>query len=104
SDRTDRESLVQYLKAMEYAEDISEKIVVMSGLATLRSMEALETTVGYLDDPGLKPEAEVAAVNIIRNLRESDPQRVKEILNSLQRTTRNSTLSRVITQLLENMK
>ncbi|MCP4726801.1 MAG: hypothetical protein GY863_17290 [bacterium] len=104
SDRTDRQSLDLYLKAMEYADDVREKRMVMSGLATLRSMEALETTVGYLDDPELKPEAEVTAVNIVRRLQESDTQRVKEILNRILRMTRNSPLRETINQLLENMK
>lgn len=104
SDRSDKESINLYLTAMELATELSEKRMVLSGLAALRSMEALETTAQYLDDPTLQPEAEVSVVRLVQNIRNADNKRVKEILNKILEITNNSSLRRRVINILERIK
>lgn len=104
SDRADKESINLYLAAMELATELSEKRMVLSGLAALRSMEALETTAQYLDDPTLQPEAEVSVVRLAANIRDADNKRVIEILNKILEITNNSSLRERAANILERIK
>ncbi len=104
NDRTDNESLGLYFKAMGLAENISEKRLVLSGFATLRSMEALETTSGYLGDIQIQPEAEAAVFRIANRIKDPDKEKVKEILNKILKNTKNSNLRSRVERKLEAMK
>lgn len=80
SDRSAEETVDLYKKAMELAGDAQEKKRVLSGLATARSLAALNMAASYLDDLALHLEAESAAVQIAQGTCTSDPQRTKEVL------------------------
>ncbi len=53
-----------YKDAMALAADVSEKKMVLSGLGSTDSFEAMEMAASYLDDKDLKEEAEAAVVKI----------------------------------------
>jgi len=100
NERSDEESIKLYLQGMALATELNEKRMVLSGLATLHSMQALETTSKYLDDPSLQPEAEVAIVGIVRNIENGDKDKIKEILNKVVKISKNTTLRERVENML----
>jgi hypothetical protein len=80
SSRSAEETIDLYKKAMELAGDAQEKKRVLSGLASAKSVAALNMAAQYLDDLPLHLEAESAAVQIAQGTYGSDPARVKEVL------------------------
>jgi len=104
NERSDEESIKLYLQGMALATELNEKRMVLSGLATLHSMQALETTAKYLDDPSLQPEAEVAIVGIVRNIENGDKDIIKEILNKVVKISKNTTLRERVENMLNSLK
>ena len=80
SDRSAEETIELYKKAMELAGDAQEKKRVLSGLASAKSLGAMNMAAQYLDDLPLHLEAESATVQIARSVYGADPARTKEIL------------------------
>ena len=83
SDRSAEETIELYRKAMDLAGDAPEKKRVLSGLASTKSLAALDLAAQYLDDLALHLEAEFAAVQIAQAVYGSYPQRVKEVLQKV---------------------
>lgn len=92
SDRSHAESIALFKTAMDLATEATEKKMVLSGLGSLWSVETLELSVQYLDDPDIKPEAEAALIRPLEVLLESDDKSLKEILNGGVRETLNKIL------------
>jgi len=92
STRSADETIDLYKKAMELAGDAQEKKRVLSGLASARSVAALNMAAGYLDDLALHQEAESAAVQIAQGTYSSDPQRTKEVLAKVIQGTKQDAL------------
>ncbi|MBP7050401.1 MAG: HEAT repeat domain-containing protein [Phycisphaerae bacterium] len=80
SDRSAEETIDLYKKAMELAVDAQEKKRVLSGLASAKSLAALNMAAQYLDDLPLHLEAESATVQIAQSVYGADPARTKEVL------------------------
>ncbi|MEN6577854.1 MAG: HEAT repeat domain-containing protein [Phycisphaerales bacterium] len=80
SSRSAEETIDLYKKAMELAGDAQEKKRVLSGLASAKSVAALNMAAQYLDDLPLHLEAESAAVQIAQGTYGADPARTKEVL------------------------
>lgn len=80
SSRSAEETIDLYKKAMELAGDAQEKKRVLSGLASAKSVAALNMAAQYLDDLPLHLEAESATVQIAQGVYGSDPARTKEVL------------------------
>ncbi len=93
SDRPHPESIALFETAMDYAIEDTEKKMVLSGLGRLRSVETLDVSARYLDDPAIKPEAEAALIRPLELLLESDENSLKEMLNEELRETLNTILS-----------
>ncbi len=104
SDRSDAESLKLYQEAMTLATELNEKRLVLSGMANLKSMDALEAVSGYLDDPNLQPEAEVAVVSLVRNIENGDTAKIRAILIKIKEITENNVLRDRIDRLMERLK
>ncbi|MBN2411721.1 HEAT repeat domain-containing protein [candidate division KSB1 bacterium] len=104
SDRSDAESLKLYQEAMTLATELNEKRLVLSGMANLKSMAALEATAMYLDDPNLQPEAEVAAVSLAGHIENGDTAKIREILIKITNITENTPLRDRVDRLLERLK
>jgi len=92
SARSPEETIDLYKKAMDLAGDAQEKKRVLSGLASARSVAALNMAAGYLDDLALHMEAESAAVQIAQGTYGSDPQRTKEVLAKVIQVTKQDAL------------
>lgn len=88
SSRSAEETIELYKKAMELATDAQEKKRVLSGLASARSVAALNMVAAYLDDLALHQEAESAAVQIAQGTYGVDLQRTKEVLAKVIQVTK----------------
>ena len=64
SDRPAEETIEMCRQAMALASNVSEKKMVLSGLANIRSFAALEMAADYLEDSALQQEAGAAIVKI----------------------------------------
>ncbi len=91
NERSAEETIELYKKAMDLASDAPEKKRVLSGLASTKSLAALNMAAEYLDDLALHREAESAAVRIAQSIYGSYPQRTKEVLERVVQSTRNDT-------------
>jgi len=92
SDRPPEETNKMYEQAMDLAPSVPEKRMVLSGLANVKSLAALEMAASYLKDETLQQEAEVAVVKIAEGTFESHPQQTKDILNKIIHTIKNDSL------------
>ncbi len=88
SSRSAEETIDLYKKAMDLATDAQEKKRVLSGLASARSVAALNMAAAYLDDLTLHQEAESAAVQIAQGTYGADPQRTKDVLAKVIQVTK----------------
>ena len=93
SERPAKESIELFMTAMNLATEVSEKKMVLSGLGRLWSVETLEVSARYLDDPAIKLEAEAALMRPLDLLLERDDDSLKEMLNEGLRETLNKILS-----------
>jgi HEAT repeat protein len=92
SDRSAGETIELYKKAMSLAPDAGEKKKVLSGLATTKSVAAMQMAAGYMDDKALSVEAGAAVVNIAGGIYADYPEQAKNMLNQIIKTTKNESL------------
>lgn len=92
SERPAEETIGFYKKAMDLAGDAPEKKRVLSGLASTKSLAALNMAAEYLDDLALHLEAESAAVQIAQSIYVSYPQRTREVLQKVLQSTKSDTI------------
>ncbi len=100
SERSAEETIELYKKAMDLAGDAPEKKRVLSGLASTKSLAALNMAAEYLDDLALHREAESAAVQIAQSIYGSYPQRTKEVLDRVAQGTRNDAIREQAQQII----
>ncbi len=86
------ETIELYKKAMTLAPDASEKRRVLSGLANINSLGALQMASDYLQDKTLIREAESAVIKIAGGIHDKFPRQTKDILEKILRTSKNDTL------------
>ncbi len=94
SDRAPEETIKMYKEAMALAPNVNEKRAVLSGLANVESLEALQMAEGYLDDAELAPEAESAIIKITENTDERYPEETKAVLQKVLGQTKNEEVRR----------
>jgi HEAT repeat protein len=104
SDRPAEQTIDLYKKAMDLAGDATEKKRVLSGLASTKSLAALDMAAGYLDDLALHLEAESAAVRIAPAVVAANPQRVKEVLQKVIQGTKNDAIREQAQQIVSQIK
>jgi len=101
--RSADEKIKMYQQAMELSRDEREKKLVLSGLANVKSLAALEMAASYLQDTALQQEAEAAVVKIAEGLYSDHPQQTNEVLNKILQTSKNDSLrwkaQEIITQI-----
>ena len=93
SDRPHKETIALFETAMDLAQEATEKKMILSGLGSLWSVETLEVSAQYLDDPDVKAEAESALIRPLNVLLESDEEELKKMLGEGARDTLNKILS-----------
>jgi HEAT repeat protein len=104
SDRPAEQTIDLYRKAMDLASDATEKKRVLAGLASTKSLAALNMAAGYLDDVALHLEAESAAVRIAPAVVGANSQRVKEVLQKVIQGTQNETIREQAQQIVSQIK
>jgi len=77
---------------MSLAPNEAEKKRVLSGLAEVKSLEALQMAAEYLDDSALCLEAELAVVKIASDIYHSFGQQTRQILQKVIQITDSDTL------------
>lgn len=85
SGRPAKETIGMYKQAMDLASSASEKKMVLSGLANVKSLAALEMAFIFrcLRDKDFQQEAEVAVIKIAEGTQGSHPQQTKAILQKV---------------------
>ena len=102
--RGDGETIKMYQQAMNLADEVNEKRMVLSGLGSLGSLEALNATLPYLDQKEIQAEAEVAVVQICRRIRGSHPKEAREALQKVIGMTRNENTKKDAERELKRIK
>jgi HEAT repeat protein len=97
------EAIKMYRQAMELSEDAREKKMVLSGLANLKSLAALDMTASYLQDTALQQEAEAAVIKIAEGIYKNHPQQTRDILNKIIETSKNDSLRQQAREILKTM-
>jgi cell division protein FtsB len=104
SARPAQETIGMYKQAMSLASDTSEKKMVLSGLANMKLLAALEMTAVYLEDKSLQQEAEVAVVKIAEATLGSYPAESKAALQKVIQISKNDFLRKQAQELLNRIK
>lgn len=107
SSRPSEETMKMYKDAMALAADVSEKKMVLSGLGSTDSFEAMEMASSYLSDKELKDEAEAAVVKIAEERVKNSPRvsaQTKEILQKVIDGTTNESVREQAQKLLKQGK
>jgi hypothetical protein len=93
-----------YKDAMALAADVSEKKMVLSGLGSTSSFEAMQMAASYLDDKDLKEEAEAAVVKIAETTMKGHSGETKETLQKVIDGTTNDSVREQAQKLLKQGK
>ncbi len=104
SGRSADETIDLYKKAMELAGDAQEKKRVLSGLASARSVAAMNMAAQYLDDLPLHLEAESATVQIAQSVYGADPARAKEVLAKVIAATKQDAVRQQAQEILNQIE
>jgi hypothetical protein len=72
-----------YVRAMKLAERPEDKKLVLGGLGTAESVEALDLVEQYLDDAALRSEAAAAAIQIADKVRSKDQARARAAIQKV---------------------
>jgi HEAT repeat protein len=103
SSRPAEETIKMYKQAMDLASSISEKRMVLSGLADVKSFEALHMAADYLDNEALQQEAEVAVIKIAEATVDSHPQQTKTVLQKVTEISKNDFRRQQAQQLIDKL-
>jgi HEAT repeat protein len=104
SSRPAEETIGMYKQAMELASNVSEKKMVLSGLATIKTLAALEMTAAFMEDKSLQQEAEVAVVKIAEATVGSYPAESKAALQKVIQASKNDFLRKKAQELISKIK
>lgn len=89
SERPAEETIEMYHVVMNLAPDASEKKRVLSGLANIESLDALQMAMNYLEDENLFREAELAVVQIANEIYRDFPQQTQDALRKIIQDSKN---------------
>jgi len=78
-----KDPTAMYARAMQLAERLEEKKLVLAGLGSASSAQALAIVEPYLKDEQLRTDATTAAVQIASRLRQEDAARARAVLESV---------------------
>jgi len=104
SNRPAEEAIGMYKQAMSLASDTSEKKMVLSGLANVKLLAALQMAASYLADKSLQQEAEVAVVKIAEATVGSNPAESNAALQKVIQISKNEFLREQAQKLISQIK
>jgi len=93
-----------YIRAMELAERPEDKKLVLGGLGSAGSAQALELVEQYIKDENLQAEAALAAVQIAERLRQNDPTRAMTAMKSVLAVVKDSRIRRRAQDVINEME
>jgi len=93
-----------YVRAMELAERAEDKRLVLGGLGTADSPEALKLVMAYLKDPALQNEAALAVVQIAGRLQERDKARAREAVKAVLAVIKDPRIRRAAQEIVNEME
>ena len=91
-------------EALNLANDVNEQKIVLSGLAKVNSMDALNLAIKLLNDTKIRNEAEAAVIDISGDVGQLDPEKTQIILNQLIKETENPDFRSRIEETLQWIK
>ena len=100
NDRPTSETNLLYEKAMNVAINDTDKKMVLTGLAGVKTLDALNMAAEYLDNELLQAEAEAAVIEISGNINDSYPEQCKTLLLSVIEKTKFDPLRQKAQQVL----
>jgi type 1 glutamine amidotransferase/HEAT repeat protein len=98
------ETLRMYQEAMKLASETSEKKMVLSAVANMQSLGALEMAAGYLAESSLRLEAEAAVVRIADRTKVFYPGQTKGALEKVVEDLQNDSLREHAGNLIKQIK
>ncbi|MHC4250132.1 MAG: HEAT repeat domain-containing protein [Planctomycetota bacterium] len=98
------DSAAMYAKAMRLAERTDDKKLVLGGLGTADSAEALSLVEEHIDDRRLQAEAAAAAVQIADKLRSKDATRAKVALKKVMAVAQSKRLRQQAQDVINEME
>jgi hypothetical protein len=102
-DRPAAERVKMYSEAMSLSSDAGQRKSILSGLANVKSLGALETAAGYLQDSALQAEAEAAVVRIAESTKADHPEQTKEVLQKVLKISKNDGLRERAQKLIDEI-
>ena len=99
--RPTKQTLQMYADAMQLAKRIDEKRLVLAGIANLKSVDALNMVVKYLDEPSLQQEAASAAVKIAESFKGKNKTAVKPVMEKVLQVARSKSVKDKAQKLLK---
>ncbi len=103
SDRPAEETVNLYKQAMTLAPDATLKRQVLSGLADVKSPDALQMAAEYLEDTTLQQEAELSVVKIAGAIHRSHTQEVKAVLQKVVQNTKSDSVREEAQKILKKI-
>ena len=90
-DSTKLDYLAWFTQANQAVRTTEEKLIIVSGLGSVKRIEGLRMLQPYLDDPSVQTEAELAVVEIAPELAASaDAGTIKSVLEKITKTTKDA--------------
>ena len=90
-DSTKLDYLAWFTQANQAVRTTEEKLIIVSGLGSVKRIEGLRMLQPYLDDPSVQTEAELAVVEIAPELAASaDAGTLKSVLEKITKTTKDA--------------
>jgi len=93
-----------YVRAMELAERPDDKKLVLGGLGSANSAQALALVERYLKDEQLQSEAALATVQIANRLRQNDPTRAKTAMKRVVAVVKDPRIRRQAQDVINEME
>jgi len=103
SDRPPEETVRMYREAMAEVTGDAERRLILSGLANMDVLPALEMAGEYLDDPNLSQEAASAVVSIAESTIESNPEETENYLQQVVDAIENEQILQNAREILSSM-
>jgi len=101
--RTAADTVNLYKEAMGLASNVSEKKMVLSGLANVEGVKSLDMAVSYIGDKELSQEAEAAVVKIAWETFESEPEKSRSALEKVLEGSENESIRSEAQELLKKI-
>jgi len=104
STRPEAETARLYSDALSLSSRYEEKKLILSGLANVKSVEALKIAGACLDNEAMRAEAAAAVVKICRAIKSSEPAQAKIMLRKVISLSVSDATSREATEIIAELK